>query len=466
MSYLTSQIYNIVNDSVKDALGKNAGVTKLDTTDFVSLGKQIESMDLYEGFFGALANRIVRTIYFVRSYQGRERNILRDEHEYGAFIQKVYYKMPQASENATWAIPDGSSPPQYVQASPYDVENVIDVSAKVFGGEGTWSIEFIRPKRQIKHAFTSESGMMAFIDGIYLEAENAMQMEIERLTALAVNTAIASVLDGGSARNLLGEYNLKHSDSTLTIPQALESADFLKFASKEIGRTIENMAEMSTVYSKNSYETFTDSARLVVEILSEFALASDMYLQADTFHDDLVKLPNYEKIPFWQSSGKKFAFADTSKIAIEHDDLSQDIEQSGIICFLHDIENVAAFFGHRETWEMYNPRSSVMIHGEKAEKGYAVDDNANAVVFYMADSGTVETPTGDHFTASLNTNSVVRGEEIILTVTPESGYTATVKIGDDTIAPGSDGKYHVIPADDSGFSFTVTAAETVKVKKH
>ena len=33
---------------------------------------------------------------------------------------------------------------------------------------------------------------------------------------------------------------------------------------------------------------------------------------------------------------------------------------------------------------MFNPRSEVMIHGEKAEKGYAVDDHANAVVFYMA----------------------------------------------------------------------------------
>ena len=115
-----------------------------------------------------------------------------------------------------------------------------------------------------------------------------------------------------------------------------------------------------------------------------------MYLQADTFHNELVKLPNFEKIPFWQSSGKKFDFADCSTIKIKNSDLVSTtnvegtVNQSGIICFVHDVENVACYFGNRRTWELVNPRSEVVIHGEKAEKGYAVDNHANAVVFYMA----------------------------------------------------------------------------------
>ena len=75
-----------------------------------------------------------------------------------------------------------------------------------------------------------------------------------------------------------------------------------------------------------------------------------MYLQADTFHNELTKLPNFEKIPFWQYSGKKFDFADTSSIKIEHSELSDVVNQSGIICFIHDIENVACYFGKRRTW--------------------------------------------------------------------------------------------------------------------
>lgn len=382
MAYMVKQIHNIVNDAVADALGQNATLTNLDSSDIVSLGKAISSFNAYEGFFKSLTNRIVRTIYFIRTYEGSSRNILRDEHEYGAFVQKVYYEMPTAVENPTWNIPNSND--QYVQASPYDVQTTIAVSALIFGGKGTWSLEIVRPVEQIKTAFLSPSEMGAFIDGIYLAVENAFKLEEERLVALAVNTAMADALDGGNSRNLLSEYNTLHPNNTLTVAQALESAEFLKYASKEINRTIKNMGKMSTVFNKSGYTTFTPKDRLVVEMLAEFASASDMYLQADTFHNELVKLPNYEEIPFWQSSGTNFAFADCSAIKVTNDAFDDPVSQTGIICFLHDIENVAAYFGSRRTWEMFNPRSEVMIHGEKAEKGFAVDSHANAVVFYMA----------------------------------------------------------------------------------
>ncbi len=386
---LVKQISTIVNDAVKDALGKNASATQLDTTDIVSLGKAIANFDAYDGFYKSLVNRIVKTIYFIRTYEGETRSVLRDESEYGAFVQKVYYTMPEAVDNATYAIPDSNG--TYKQQSPYDVETVVQVSALIYGGQGTWTLEVIRPEEQIKSSFLSESNMMSFIDGIYLAVENAFKLEEERLVATAVNTAMADAINSGKARNLLAEYNTAHAGNTLTVATCMESADFLKFASKEINRTVDNMGKMSTVFNTNGYETFTSKDKLVVEMLAEFASASDMYLQADTFHDELVKLPKFDKIPYWQTSGKSFAFADCSAINIKNDDLATDenpattVEQSGIIAFLHDVENVACYFGNRRTWEIWNPRSEVMIHGEKARKGYAIDRNANGFVFYIAD---------------------------------------------------------------------------------
>ena len=389
---IVKQIPSIVNDAVKDALGKNASITKLDSSDIVSMGKAIANFDAYEGFYKSLVNRIVKTVYFVRTYEGRTRSVLRDEHEYGSFVQKVYYELPNAVNNPTWSIPQESgSNLTYGQSSPYDVTGTVAVSSLTFGGKGTWSIEIIRPVEQIKTAFLDPSSMNAFIDGIYVTVENAFKLEEERLTALAVNTAMASAIKGGKSRNLLSEYNTAHS-TTLTAAQALETADFLKYASMEINRTIDNMGVMNTAYNKAGYATFTSKDNMVVEMLAQFASASDMYLQADTFHNELTKLPNFEKVPFWQNSGSTFAFADTSKISVKHTDLADEtdtsddgtVTQSGIICFVHDIENVACHFGSRRTWEMFNPRSEVIIHGEKAEKGFAVDDHANAVVFYMA----------------------------------------------------------------------------------
>lgn len=388
MAYMTTNIPSIVNDAVKDALGKTNGVTSLDTTDIVSVGKAMSSMELLEGFFSALTNRIVKTVYFVRAYEGNTRSVLRDEHEYGAFVQKVYYKMPSAVDSATWEIPDSSS--QYKQASPYDVEATIAVESKIYGGKGAWSIEFIRPLEQIKSAFTSPSAMNAFVDGLYVTAENAFKLEEERVVAAAVNTSMAKSIEAGKARNLLSEYNTAHSTATLTVAQALESADFLRYATKEINRTIKNMGVMSTAYNAEGYETFTSRDNMVVEMLAEFASFSEIYLQSETFHKELVALPKYNEVPFWQSSGNSFAFADCAKIDITHDDLTDDdhedgnVVQGGIICFVHDVENVAAYFGNKRNWSMINPRSEVAISGYKAEKGFAVDNHANAVVFYIA----------------------------------------------------------------------------------
>ena len=470
MAYLVKQIANIVNDAVADAIGANAAATELDTTDFISAGKAISAHEAYEGFFGALVNRIIKTVYFQRAYSGTARKVLRDEHEWGAFVQKVYYKMPDASNNTSFGIPQVDAvtgEKTYEQTSPYDVDTVVAVQALIYGAQGTYTFEVLIPEVQLFSAFNDESSMRSFIDGIYLTVENKVKLAEERLVNTAVNTAMAFALKNNLARNLLAEYNLAHSGATLSVSQALESADFLKFASKEIARTKANIAKMSTVFNVNGYETFTEEGNLVVEMLAEFAKATDMYLQADTFHNELVSLPNYEEVPFWQASGSNpsFVFDDTSKINIEHDDLALNaedtettIEQGGIICFMHDIENVAAYFGRRTTWEHWNKRDEVMIHGDKVRKGFAVDKNANGIVFYMAEAGTLTLTTGTGYTISSNITSVIKGKEIVVTVTPSDGYTITeVEFDGVEVEAGTDGKYHYIPTTEEDITVTVTA---------
>lgn len=387
--YDVAQIYSIVNDAVEDVLGKTSGVQTLETTGFTSLGDTLSNLGQLDGWFGKLTKRIAQTIYFVRSYSPNTRNVLRDEHEYGAFIQKIYYDLPTAVENDTWLNkPDGDG--DYEQANPYGVTTSLAVDSKLFGGKGTWSIEIVRPMIQIKNAFLSEGDMMNFIDGIYMQIENAFKLEEEAVVSMAVNTAMAQCLKSTNTaqkRNLLNEWNTVNPDNELTVAEALKSADFLKWASKEINKVIDNLGIMNTQFNGASYATFTPKDKLVVEMNSEFASCTDMYLQADTFHNELTALPNFIKVPFWQSSGKNsYAFADTSKIEIKHADINggTKVTQSGIICFVRDEEAVMATFGSRRTWELVNPRAEVITHGEKAEKGFCVDNHANMIVFYIA----------------------------------------------------------------------------------
>lgn len=394
MAYIAQQIKTLLNDVIEDLTGQSAAIQDIDTTDLVSMGKAISSMELLEGWYGKLVNRLAKTVYFVRVYDPkRARSILRDEHEYGAFVQKVYYTAPDFVDNPEYGIPSSGS---YTQHSPYDVSAVVAVDAKIFGGQGTFALEIIRPVDQIRSAFLSDSEMMRFIDGIYLTIENKLKLAEEALVSTAVCTAMAADINGGNVRNLLTEYNTLHEDDTgfvaLTAAQALTDADFLKFASKEINQLISYMEDMSTAYNVNGYMTFTDRDNLVVEMLADAAAAFDTYASADTFHNELIALPRYEKVNKWQFTGQSGAgFDNLSSIDIIHDDFKSvtnvtgEITETGIIAFVHDIEHVAAYFGHRRSWEKYNERDDIYIHGETARKGYAVDLNANGMVFIVKD---------------------------------------------------------------------------------
>ena len=394
MAYNVSQITTLLNDIIEDMSGQSAAAQTLESTDLVSMGKAIANAGLTEGFFGSLCNRLAKTVYFIRVYDpASKRAILRDEHEFGAFVQKVYYAAPDFEDNYEYSVPDNSSPVKYQTKSPYDVTNTVAVSAKIFDVQGTFSLNIVRPVDQIRSAFLSETEMMRFIDGIYLAIENKMKMAEEGLISTAVATAMAYDIENGMSRNLLSEYNTKFSKS-LTADKCLADTDFLRYAGMEIKRTMDFMGVMSTEFNSGSYLTFTGRDSMVLETLSTFADALDIYLTADTYHAEMVDFlgDNYERVPRWQrlADDTTQAFAEISEIKIKHSSLSGTgsnhiVNQTGIIAFLHDIEHVAAYFGHRRSWEKYNEIQDLYVHGETARKGYAVDPNANGVVFYVAD---------------------------------------------------------------------------------
>ena len=63
-SYLVTQGYGIVNDAFKEVIGdKLTGA--LDSTDIVSMGRALSDYDLLDGFYGAITNKIAKTITYV-----------------------------------------------------------------------------------------------------------------------------------------------------------------------------------------------------------------------------------------------------------------------------------------------------------------------------------------------------------------------------------------------------------------
>ena len=375
------QIYTLVNDAAKEALGEQA-ITVKDTSSLVSLGEAILSSDVNKDVFTkTLMDKVGRIIISMRPYSGTERSVKRDLIDWGLYVQKVSFKRHDAVENPSYDFT--------TQSNPFEVKPQTEIVQKLFSAVSTWSFEdVVITNEQMFTAFTSASQFGAFVSGIYQNIDNAYNIAVENIQNLAVNTFMAGIIKKGKAtqkRNVLAEYNIKHVGNELTVDNCLTNADFLKYVGREMKIVIGNMNKMTELYNAEDIPRHTPKDKLVVEVLGQYASASATYLEADTFHDDLVKLPRYEEVAYWQASGTGFAFEDVSKISIKNTDIdAQEITQGGIIACIHDYDAVAAYIDKPRNSSIYNPRAERTNIFIKSTQGYACDLSENGVVFYVA----------------------------------------------------------------------------------
>lgn len=73
------------------------------------------------------------------------------------------------------------------------------------------------------------------------------------------------------------------------------------------------------LFNDGGYTTFTPESDMKMVLLSRFVNTAEVYLQSDTFHNDLVKLSGYSEVPYWQGSGtgETFDFAEISKSMLQ-----------------------------------------------------------------------------------------------------------------------------------------------------
>ena len=375
-----NQIHETINLLAREVLGEEA-INVVDTSTFVAVGSKILSSDTNkEQFYKALADRIGKVIVSVRSYGRHNVNgVSKNEMEFGCILQKIHYTMPESNSNPAWIFD--------TQANPYDTTNTISVKAKLLVAGGTYSFETKIPDYQLKTAFINEVNMSAFISGLYTTISNAMDLAIENNNNMAVATGIAVALNSNKAtvkRNPLKEYNTKYG-KTLTRDNCFTDNDFLLYTVNEMIITKNSIARMSTLFNVDGMEKFTRSENLNVEMLSDFDVAIKTRLLASTYHKDLIELPKYSTVPYWQGTGTTNTFADKSKINVKIEGVVSPIEQDGIICYMHDDFAVSSTIMNERIASVFNPFADVTNYQHKAYLSYAVDGAENGVVFYVAD---------------------------------------------------------------------------------
>ena len=384
------QIYSLMNGVTSEVLGKT-DIVKEDLSNVVDLGKEIFDNANVDNYVKSLVNHIGKVIFVNRPYSGNIPSMLMDSWEFGSVLEKINADIPTATENKSWDLTNGTSYDTNVFYKP-------SVSAKFFNSKVTFEVPMSFTEMQVKESFSSLAQLNGFVSMIYNAVDKSMAIKIDSLVMRTINNMIANTVNselkdgetiathsGTKAINLLKDYNAKFG-TELTVDKALTTPEFIRYASFVISTYKDRLSKISTLFNVGGKERFTPSDMLNIVMLSDFKNSASIYLESDTYHNDLVALPTCESVPYWQGSGKTYNFADTSKInvAIKSGDTTKDVTVTGILAIMYDHDSMGVCNSDRRVTTNYNAKAEFYNNYYKFDASYFNDLNENFVVFYIA----------------------------------------------------------------------------------
>lgn len=378
------QIYEFVNETVKEVLGDEALVQE-DLSNIVDIGNAVFDGNAFDKYVRSLVNHIGRVIFVNRKYNGSAPSVLMDGWEYGSILQKISSEMPEAEENESWELIDGASYDPNIFRKPV-------AEQKFFNKKTTFEIDRSITEKQVKQSFSSAEQLNGFISMLYNEVDKAMTVMTDNLIMRTINNFTGETLHNAfpngtytgthiRAVNLLAEYNTQYG-TQLTKDKCMVDPAFIRFAAYRMGLYKDRLARISTLFNVGGAQRFTPNDMLHFVTLSDFNTAANIFLQSDVYHNDYVRLPKSETVPFWQGSGTDYSFSNVSAINVKTTS-GDAVSIDGVLGVMFDRDALGVANFERRITTNYNPKAEFTNYFYKQDAQYFNDLNENFVVFFV-----------------------------------------------------------------------------------
>lgn len=410
-----TQVAEILNTVIRETLGQQAldaegqpigeYIVQEDLSDVVSVGTTftniLEQNNAYDKYINKLINHIGRVKFVNRVYKGQAPSVLKENWEYGSILEKIDMGIPKSEWNTSWELQNGASYDQDIFKAPDDVQ------VQFFNDMVTFEVDMSFTNKQIRQSFSSAdqlNGFFSMIDNHIqmrrtMDYDNLIMRTINHFTASVFQTSFEDLSDLSAqtsvrAINLLRLYKLQvpNADETLTPETCLKSLEFLKFATYQLMLFSDRIVKASTVFNMGGRIRHTPKDLQHIVLLSEFQRAADVYLQSDTFHNELTRLPKAETVTFWQGSGEDFSFANTSEIHVQIYEPNKpqtpsnkkEVAVSGILGVLFDHEALGVNNSDNRVTSHYNAKAEFTNNFYKSDARFFNDYKENFIVFFVA----------------------------------------------------------------------------------
>lgn len=388
------QIKDIINLANRQVLGKEE-LTEINLEGLISTGKTLFQMQedapnnhIVDNYVNAIIDATAKYVFVNRVYKRRAPKVLMDNWEFGTLVRKIRIsKLPKAQNNQAWELVDG----QVYEENQFYKPHVIE---SIFNDKTSFMVPISITEEQVKSAFTTMDEMTRFIGMIETMIYNKLNLDLDATIMLTINNMISLTLkddygtsaynskSGVKAVNLLYLYNQKYG-TTLTKQKAISDKDFLRFAVETIKNYTGKLTAMTSLFNIKKSDKFTEKDLQHLVILDTFINAIQTHLQSDTYHKELVEMPYYETVNFWQGVGNDFDFEDTSTINITDSNGNKtNINYVVGVLFDRDALGVSQFEDHVETKYIKIARFWNNFYSREARYFNALDEQF--VVFFLA----------------------------------------------------------------------------------
>ena len=376
---IINQVAPLLNATAQQIWGQTAPTVQ-DLSGLISLGDTVlSSAENKEQFLNVLSDRIKRTVIRTLDLELEMPNLLLDADSYFGILQKIDVQPLEVEEDNSWNI--GAN--DYVTTI-WNINKPI-VEQSLFSNIQAFTIPVTIPDVMFKSAFSSDREMASFISAIFSTIEQSLMMYINALTHLAVCNLIAERSKESKVIDLLSMYNTVFGTSLTT---GIYNADVLRFSAMIIRNYMKYMSAPSVLYNDGTKIRATQRDNMHVLMLTDFTSAYSTYLESNVFHNELLALPYYTEVAYWQNNGQKPLYANNSKVnIIPSSEASADTPTAevveNVICVLADRQSLGVCLTEDWSGADRNNRERYTNYTYGANRGYFNDLSENAVVFTL-----------------------------------------------------------------------------------
>lgn len=308
-------VYQIMNSIADATIGKQAQLTAVDTSSFVTVAEAVLKTG-YENTLNALTTQLTNTIFAIRPYQGDFHSIETVSQPYGLISRKISYFYQGFQQETAWNtqledenLKDGNSIDHYKITKRYPLE-------MHFGGLKVLKKRYTRFLDQLQIAFRGPGEFDAFYRGLGVEIANEIAMKKSLENRLVALNEIGQIYNTGMPKsrvNLTLEFNQARGTNYTSAQLRNEHLkEFLEFLVVKLRTDIRLMEENNTLFHLTPAKTddagnpltllrHTPRSEQRLLLYEPLLYDAEARVMPTIFNPQYLRIENYEGVLYWQN---------------------------------------------------------------------------------------------------------------------------------------------------------------------